>query len=387
MNPRLLTALIVVLVALPFVPAGAAERRASAAARAWVASDGEGTQRAVSVSGSGSRSVRGARVSASVAGGKGSARAVAQSRGVDLFDGLVKAKLVRVEASGTAAGTNASGRVENLVIAGSERGDVSSRRRFRMGDYGRVVVLRRDGAGIVGLSAELTKDYNAHPAGSEIRIAFASARASDAPPPPKPRPKPERAEPKKKPTAKRARAKRRRAPELRALRTGRGYVFPVHGEHRFSNDWGAPRQHTGTHEGNDVFARWGTPVVAVADGRLYRVGTRRVPGNRLWLKAETGDTFFYAHLSAFAHDARNDAEVKAGDVLGFVGSTGDAEQTPPHLHFEIHPRGGDATNPYPFLRAWDERRDVPGAAWLTRYGEDPGARPGALVVVRDYLER
>lgn len=386
MNRRFLT-LLVLLVALPFVPAGAAERRASAVARAWVASDGEGTQREVAVSANGSKSVRGASVSASVSAGKGTASAVAQSRGVDLFDGLVKARIVRVEASARGGGSSSSGRVDDLVIAGAERGDVKGPRRFRIGEYGRVVVLQRDGAGIVGLSAELTKDYNDHPAGSQIRIAFASARASDAPPPRKPTQPKRKAAQKKEPAAKKARAKRRRAPELRALRTGRGYVFPVQGEHRFSDDWGAPRQHTGTHEGNDVFAKWGTPVVAVADGRLYRVGTRRVPGNRLWLKAESGDTFFYAHLSAFAHDSRNGAEVEAGDVVGFVGSTGDAEQTPPHLHFEIHPRDGDAVNPYPFLRAWDERRDVPGAAWLTRYGEDPGARPGALVVVRDYLER
>jgi hypothetical protein len=382
-NRRFIT-LFLLLVAAPLVlPASAAERRASALARAWVASDGDGTQREVSVSGEGRRAVRGARVSASVAGGKGRASAVAQARGVDLFDGLVKARLVRAEA--TAPGSR-SGRVEDLVIAGSERGDVTDTRRFRMGGYGRVVLLDRRGSGIVALSAELTKDYGDYPAGSVLSIAFASARASDAPKP-KPKAKPKATKQQKPDRAKRARAKRRRAPELRALRTGHGYVFPVYGEHRFSDDYGAPRQDTGAHEGNDVFAKWGTPVVAVADGRLYRVGTRKVPGNRLWLRAKGGDTFFYAHLSAFAHDARNGAEVKAGDVVGFVGSTGDAEQTPPHLHFEIHPRDGDPVNPYPFLRAWDERRDVPGAAWLTQYGKDPGARPGALVVVRDYLER
>jgi murein DD-endopeptidase MepM/ murein hydrolase activator NlpD len=126
-------------------------------------------------------------------------------------------------------------------------------------------------------------------------------------------------------------------------------------------------------------------VLAVTDGTLYRVGTREVPGNRLWLRSARGDTFFYAHLGAFAYGARNGARVSAGDVIGFVGNTGDAEPTPPHLHFEVHPRGGEAVNPYPFVRAWDERRDVPAAAWLTRYGRDPGARPGVLVVVEDYL--
>ncbi|MBA3306593.1 MAG: M23 family metallopeptidase, partial [Thermoleophilaceae bacterium] len=122
-------------------------------------------------------------------------------------------------------------------------------------------------------------------------------------------------------------------------------------------------------------------------GTLYRVGTRKVPGNRLWLRSSRGDTFFYAHLSAFAESARNGARVRAGDVLGFVGDTGDAERTPPHLHFEVHPQAGAAVNPYRFLRAWDERRDVPPAAWLDRYGQDPGARPGVLVVVEDFLAR
>src|SRR5688500_17598987 len=127
MNRRFLT-LLALLVAVPFVPAGAAERRASAVARAWVASDGEGSRREVSVSGTGSKSVRGARASASVADGKGSARAVAQARGVDLFDGLVKARLVRVEANATARRTRTSGRVAELVIAGRERGSMTKRR-------------------------------------------------------------------------------------------------------------------------------------------------------------------------------------------------------------------------------------------------------------------
>ena len=370
--------------------AGAAERRASASARAWVQSDGTERTRELAVSGDGEQSDRGVRVRASTTGGKGTASAAAQARRVDLFDGLVQADLVRAQASASSPGTDVSGRVTGLRIDGQGVGTVTRARRFRMGEFGRVVVLERRGSGIVGLRAELTKDRGQHPAGSEVSVAFASARAKDAPPP-KPKPKPRRkreAEAKADEPKRAKRARRREAPRLRALRTGRGYSFPVHGgEYRYSDDWGAPRQHTGTHEGTDIFAPTGTPVVAVSDGTLYRVGTRRVPGNRLWLRSAKGDTFFYAHMSAFAEDARNGARVEAGDVLGFVGSTGDAEKTPPHLHFEVHPRGDDAVNPYPFLRAWEERRDVPGAAWLSRYGEDPGARPGSLVVVRDYLDQ
>ena len=93
--------------------------------------------------------------------------------------------------------------------------------------------------------------------------------------------------------------------------------------------------------------------------------------------ADSGDQFFYAHLSSFAPDAVNDRHVEAGTVLGYTGNTGDAEPTPPHLHFEIHPDGGDAVDPEPFLKVWQKRA---GAA-LT----DTAERPGALVEVRDFI--
>jgi hypothetical protein len=116
------------------------------------------------------------------------------------------------------------------------------------------------------------------------------------------------------------------------------------------------------------------------------VGTLPVSGNRLWVKCDKGDdAFFYAHLSAFATDTRNGLKVRAGEVVGFVGSTGDAEQTPPHVHFEVHPGNGGPVNPYPFLRAWEGRRDVPAAAWVRQNGTTAGEQPGTLVVVRDFL--
>ena len=86
-------------------------------------------------------------------------------------------------------------------------------------------------------------------------------------------------------------------------------------------------------------------MVAVADGTIERVGTLPISGNRLWLRTRRGDAFFYAHLSAFAPDAVDGRRVKAGTLLGFVGNTGDAEPTPPHVHFEIHPGGGRGDRP------------------------------------------
>ncbi len=79
--------------------------------------------------------------------------------------------------------------------------------------------------------------------------------------------------------------------------------------------------------------------------------------------------------------------MKAGTVLGFVGNTGDAEPTPPHLHFEVHPGGEeeDAIDPHEILLAWQSGSDVPPSAWLRTVGTDTATRPGALVEVRDFI--
>ncbi|MCB0881846.1 MAG: M23 family metallopeptidase [Thermoleophilia bacterium] len=146
-------------------------------------------------------------------------------------------------------------------------------------------------------------------------------------------------------------------PPSRAPVTGgvRGNVFPVQGAYTYSSDYGAPRAGTGWHHGNDVFAPVSTPVVAVADGVLSKVGWNNLGGNRLWLTDAGGTSYYYAHLSAYSTSAADGAIVRAGDVIGYVGNTGQASTTPPHLHFEIHPGGVPAPsiNPYPFLQAWE----------------------------------
>ena len=369
---------------------------ARAGATAYEREGPSGTRGLAKARGDGEDDGLGTSVRSSVASGTAAAEASARGEDVNLFSGLVTARVVETRATATDAGTALRGSISELAIEGRPVGSPTRSRTYSLAGHGSLAVLKRGERGIAGLRARLTRSYRGHQAGATITIAYSSAEARDGAPtasetgpalkPPRAR---ERATPGPARRSGRARPapRRREAPELRALRTARGYAFPVHTGYSYSNDWGAPRQHTGTHEGNDIFAPTGTPVLAVADGRLFRVGTRRIPGNRLWLKTEQGDTLFYGHLSAFAEDARNGAEVQAGDVVGFVGSTGDAERTPPHLHFEIHPRGGEATNPYPFLRAWETRRDVPPAAWLERYGTDPGSRPGSLVVIEDYLAR
>jgi hypothetical protein len=114
----------------------------------------------------------------------------------------------------------------------------------------------------------------------------------------------------------------------------------------------------GWHHGDDIFAALGTPVVAVADGTLNRVGWEQLGGWRLWVRDRVGDEFYYAHLSGYSKLALHSKRVKAGEVLGFVGNTGDAFTTPAHLHFEIHPRsllhlGYDgAVDPTSYLGSW-----------------------------------
>lgn len=130
------------------------------------------------------------------------------------------------------------------------------------------------------------------------------------------------------------------------------HVYPLAGPSHFSDDWLYSRPGGRYHEGIDLFAARGTPVVAVAGGTLFRVGYSGISGNRLWLRDAAGTEFFYAHLDAFSPAAREGAYVAKGTVIGYNGDTGDARGTSPHVHFEIHPGGGGPVRPYPIVSAW-----------------------------------
>jgi murein DD-endopeptidase MepM/ murein hydrolase activator NlpD len=313
---------------------------------------------------------------ASRAGGLGTARAAALARRIDLFDGLVTATLARRTATATAAtGVVYAGRIVGLEVEGRQIGDIREPSRYVLSDGGSVVVNKGRSAIRVTLGAPRGE----LPAGTRVDVAVAQASAADqvvATPTPTPT---ATATPAKK------NANRRKAPKVRERLTGQRYAFPVYGKASVADDFGAARADTGAHQGNDVFAPFGAPVLAVADGVVERVGTLPISGNRLWLRTAAGDAFFYAHLSAFSPDAVNGRKVKAGTVLGFTGNTGDAEPTPPHVHFEIHPGDKDAIDPHAILLAWQENRDVPPGAWLERHGADTAQRPGALVEVRDFI--
>ncbi|HET6172006.1 MAG TPA: M23 family metallopeptidase [Gaiellales bacterium] len=139
--------------------------------------------------------------------------------------------------------------------------------------------------------------------------------------------------------------------------TAPGYVFPVAGGAHYGHDFGNFRADTFFHEGSDLFAPEGTPLVAVQSGVLHNVGWNRLGGWRLWVEDAHGNWFYYAHMSAYSPIAKNDAHVNAGDVVGFLGSTGDAQGGTAHLHFEIHPGGQWAVPPYDYLQAWQGHRN------------------------------
>lgn len=137
-----------------------------------------------------------------------------------------------------------------------------------------------------------------------------------------------------------------------------GFAFPVRAPYSYVDSYGAPRmvgtQYYHRHEGVDVFALKGTPVVAVVDGVLERVGTDYLGGIKLWLRSPgDGWTYYYAHLSGYAPGMRSGTHVRRGTVVGYVGNSGNARGTPPHLHFETHVPGGRVTNPYPIVRRAD----------------------------------
>ncbi len=129
------------------------------------------------------------------------------------------------------------------------------------------------------------------------------------------------------------------------------FFFPVSGANNknVQSFWADPRDAgSRSHEGIDIFAAKGTPVVAVSDGRIASAGERGLGGKQVWLRDGLfGKTIYYAHLDSIA--VAQGQKVKTGDTLGFVGNTGNAITTDPHLHFGIYRKTG-AVNPFPYIK-------------------------------------
>ena len=100
-----------------------------------------------------------------------------------------------------------------------------------------------------------------------------------------------------------------------------------------------------------MMADRGTPLVAIEPGTVGRLGDGGLGGITVWLLADSGTHYYYAHLHAWAPGLAQGQRIEAGGPLGTVGSTGNAPDEWPHLHFEIHPDGGAAINPYPTVSA------------------------------------
>jgi len=131
-------------------------------------------------------------------------------------------------------------------------------------------------------------------------------------------------------------------------------VFPVQGRCGYADTWHAPRSGGRVHLGVDIIAARGNLVYAVADGTITKVYYDRpgsLSGNGVRLSTDDGTYFFYAHFDTIAEGISEGVRVQAGQVVGTIGATGNTST--PHLHFEIHPGGGTAINPYPIVKAVD----------------------------------
>ena len=329
----------------------------------------------------------------STSGSRPASEAAAALTVVSLFGGEIVADAITGNARALVNGASASGEpglsvIDGLTILGKQIAPAPNER-VALGTWGTATVLaEKSVAGhgpssgfdeaVTALDVVLTAAHGGLPAGSEIAIGHAEAWArptgsatgvaapsaiptitiATAPGPAKTVSKP---------------------PTLTPKLGERGYVFPVYGSVAFGDTFGADRPDVsgGWHHGDDIFAPLDTPLVAVAHGVVFSVGWEKVGGRRLWLRDDVGNEFYYAHLSAYSPLAVNGAIVNAGDVLGFVGDTGDAEGTPYHLHFEVHPagllqRGYDgAVDPTKYLDAWRHVQDL-------RYGDMAGWTPRAV---------
>ncbi len=127
---------------------------------------------------------------------------------------------------------------------------------------------------------------------------------------------------------------------------GGGSACPVAGPVSFTDTWGAPRSGGRTHQGVDMLAAYGTPLAAAFDGTIIQMSSSSLGGITLWLRSDAGDEYYYAHMDSYGAISEG-AQVSAGTIVGYNGSSGNAPEGTPHLHWEYHPGGGGAVNPTP----------------------------------------
>lgn len=141
-------------------------------------------------------------------------------------------------------------------------------------------------------------------------------------------------------------------PSLESLGLPTLQVFPMQGGCGFSDTWHQPRSGGRLHEGVDIMGAKGLAIYATNDGVISRMSTGgALGGNAIYVKIPNGTYFYYAHLDNFAPGMAAGVPVRAGQIIGYNGSTGSGGSA--HLHFEVHPFGGPAVNPYQFVKAVD----------------------------------
>ena len=294
---------------------------------------------------------------------------------VSMLDGLITADEITLSANATASYTAVSAsiagnKIINLAVNGQAVAGTAGS--LEVDGVGTLAILqssheasgRSGSAQILGLQLTLSEAWNDLPAGTVLVAGSASAQATMStleaffPPPsasPSPSPSPSATDtgdevqpptddtdylPMPVPSPAGA--------DMPSLLNA---VFPVQSPYTYTHDWLAPRVGH-LHQGCDIFASWGTPVVAVENGTVTNMSNYGLGGISLHVTAANGDYFYYAHLSGYAEGLRDGDSVLAGQVIGFVGNTGNAASTPSHLHFEIHPAGGAAIDPFPYLELW-----------------------------------
>jgi murein DD-endopeptidase MepM/ murein hydrolase activator NlpD len=342
-------------------------------------------------------------MTSSTAGAEWAARSTADAAatltGVSLFAGEITAETVVTRVTAAAVPAGASGdfagtKVLALKVLGADVAAAPGTQ-VPLADWGTLTVLEETVSpsntkgmpgfhiAVTGLHVHLLLDHGGLTAGTDLLIGSADAQVQAGTPANEPPPTPTTTETT---TTDTTTATTTTTPDKRSKRgpglslapprrepnkiahpplTAGGYVFPIYGPSSFTDTFGAARADVSWHHGDDIFAPLGAPILAVADGTLFSVGWNDIGGLRVWLRDNAGNEFYFAHLSALATRTANGEPVQAGDVIGFVGNTGDARGTPYHLHFEIHPvsmlyLGYDgAVDPTKYLQAWARLQDVP----------------------------
>ena len=355
------------------------------------------------------------RASASTAlGADGEATASSGLAAVSIFGGEIVAAAVTADATAATHNHAAAGRFDGTGVTGLLAfGQPVTRSRFVLGGWG-YLTLHASGvdtsapAGAVGyhgfvtaLDVHLTSAHAGLPAGSEIQLGYAEVDVQTAPQPPRAQVLPQAPGPALAVAGPLPGDRPQFLPPslgpfigMPQLMTpplvGGPYVFPVYGQSSFIDTYGAFRPDVSFHHGDDIFGELGQPLVAVASGTVFSVGWNRLGGNRLWLRDHHGNLFYYAHLAAFTTDVRNGAHVHAGEVIGFMGDTGDAEGADVHLHFEVHPvsllyLGYDgAVDPTGYVESWPRVQRLPFPV-ATGWAPSPPAAvraplPGAMLI-------